>query len=219
MTQERTLRRSFALVAGLLALGCADTTDQAPPAIPNSAQELPAGHVPVPQGDASSAQQAELLVTVLETMDSGGYTYARVEAEGTEAWTAGPPTELAVGDILVLTGATAMENFTSGTLDRTFDLIYFLGAYVKDGGEVGAMEMPADGTQGTVAQVLTGGGYAYVQVEVEGDLMWLAGPMAKVDVGQTVAWRGGTPMPGFTSSTLDRTFDEILFVERISVLR
>ena len=36
--------------------------------------------------------------TVLETMNSGRYTYARIGAENAEIWVAGPMTKLAIGD-------------------------------------------------------------------------------------------------------------------------
>lgn len=226
MTQEPTLRRSITLLVGLLVLGCADSENGAPADSAATEQALPSGHVPVGQSATGGGQEAALTVVVLETMNAGGYTYARVDAEGTEAWTAGPEAQLAVGDTLLLSGASPMENFTSNTLNRTFDLIYFVGAFQKTGGELAVNAAPTDqlapitgGIQGVVGQVFTGGGYAYVQVAVEGDSIWLAGPMAKVSVGETVAWQGGTTMYSFESKSLDRTFEEILFVERISVVR
>ena len=142
-----------------------------------------------------------------------------MENEGSELWAAGPPAEIEVGDVLVLWDAMPMENFRSGTLDRTFEVLYFVGEYQKQGEAVADVPAASGAVQGTAAQVLSGGGYTYIQVEVEGDELWLAGPMAEVSEGQTVSWSGGTTMVGFTSNTLERTFDEILFVEQISVVR
>lgn len=219
MIRERTLLPSVALLVGLLVTGCTDPGNGESADLTTTTQALPAGHVPVGQSATGGGQEAALTVVVLETMNAGGYTYARVDAEGTEAWTAGPEAQLAVGDTLLLSGASPMENFTSNTLNRTFELIYFVGRYQRQGGEVITDTPPLDRVQGVVGQVFTGGGYAYVQVAVEGDPIWLAGPMAKVTVGETVAWQGGTTMYGFESKSLDRTFEEILFVERISVVR
>jgi len=221
MKQERGIRRPLAFVVALLALGCADSTDEAspPPGAETAAQQLPAGHVPLPQSETGTTEQEPLVVTVMETMDAGGYTYARVENEGSEMWAAGPPAEIEVGDVLLLWDAMPMENFSSGTLDRTFEVLYFVGEYQKQGEAVADVPSASGAVQGTAAQVLSGGGYTYVQVEVEGEELWLAGPMAEVSEGQTVSWRGGTTMVGFTSNTLERTFDEILFVEQISVVR
>jgi hypothetical protein len=64
-------------------------------------------------------------------MDSGGYTYALLEIDGDEIWTAGPPTELAEGDRVALAGAMGMENFTAASLDRTFDRILFVSGFVQ----------------------------------------------------------------------------------------
>ena len=44
-------------------------------------------------------------------------------------------------------------------------------------------------------------------------------PSADVQAGDSVGWSGGTLMQDFTSSTLGRTFPEILFVHAVSVLR
>ncbi len=66
---------------------------------------------------------------VLETMASGGYTYARLDVCGDEMWVAGPETALRVGEVLGLPdGRMPMTNFTSSTLGRTFDSIDFLMA-------------------------------------------------------------------------------------------
>jgi hypothetical protein len=220
MMRRPTTQLSIALLAGALLLACGETDEEALPGA--TSQELPVGHVPISESGAP-ASQAATPVTVLETMDAGGYTYARVEVEGEEAWLAGPQTAISVGDELTISDALPMEDFTSSTLNRTFDLVYFVRAYRKPG------EVPAGpsqstpsgaigGAQGTVSEVLVGGGYSYVNVEIEGESLWLAGPMAVVSEGQTVSWQGGSRMDGFTSSTLNRSFEKILFVEGISVI-
>ena len=63
---------------------------------------------------------------VAEAMDSGGYTYLRID-DGSAAgvWAAIPPTQVAVGDQVTLQDGTAMENFPSNTLNRTFETIIF----------------------------------------------------------------------------------------------
>lgn len=217
MTARRTLRSSMALVTALLALGCGDRPDEAGPGGGTTSAGLPPGHVSVSQSATAVTGQDPLIVTVMETMDSGGYTYARVENDGSEVWVAGPPAELEVGDVLMLANAMPMENFTSNSLNRTFDVLYFVGAYQKQGADAPVRAGAIDGVNGTVVQVIVGGGYTYVQVEVDTASLWLAGPMIAVSEGQQVSWTGGMTMRGFTSTTLDRTFDEILFVERITV--
>jgi hypothetical protein len=62
---------------------------------------------------------------VVETMDSGGYTYLCLERDGAKIWAAVPKTEVKVGQQVVLRGGMVMQNFTSKTLNRTFDSILF----------------------------------------------------------------------------------------------
>jgi hypothetical protein len=72
---------------------------------------------------------------VVETMNSGGYTYVLVDAGGGPAWYAGPPIQVAVGETVVLPpNPMPMRNFESPTLGRTFDLLYLVGAISKVGG-------------------------------------------------------------------------------------
>lgn len=69
---------------------------------------------------------SEFQGTVKETMNSAGYTYALVEADGTSIWLAAPETVLEVGEAVVWNGGMAMKDFHSNTLDRTFETIYFV---------------------------------------------------------------------------------------------
>ena len=73
-------------------------------------------------------------------MNSGGYTYAKLDQGGTQVWVAGPETPLTVGTKVAKLEGTLMPNFRSETLNRTFDQIYFIGTF----GEVaGAATAPA----------------------------------------------------------------------------
>ena len=92
----------------------------APGATPNLAARPP---MPAPPAVAAAATGA-----VLETMNSGGYTYAKLDLGSEQVWLAGPETKLAVGDKVEMAGGTLMTNFTSNTLNRTFDRIYFVNA-------------------------------------------------------------------------------------------
>ncbi len=63
---------------------------------------------------------------------------------------------------------------------------------------------------------LSAAGYSFIRVEQNGSSIWLAAPETSLDVGQTISWSGGSPMRDFTSRSLDRTFDEILFVGAVN---
>ena len=102
------------LIAGLtLSLaGCNDATEQV-------AADNPALATPVPEGMVRG--------TVLETMDSGGYTYVLLETESEQRWIAGPLATVNVGDIIQTSQGKAMGQFESKSLGRSFDNIYFVG--------------------------------------------------------------------------------------------
>lgn len=63
---------------------------------------------------------------VLETMNSGGYTYALVAGkDGVKAWVALPVTKIAVGDEITCKPGVVMRNFNSPSLNRSFESIVF----------------------------------------------------------------------------------------------
>ncbi|MCA9570637.1 MAG: hypothetical protein KC656_22500 [Myxococcales bacterium] len=72
---------------------------------------------------------------VLETMESGGYRYARVDFRGTESWVAGPAVPLEVGQTVSAATGMTMHDFHSSTLDRTFAAIDFVGGLSVGSGE------------------------------------------------------------------------------------
>ena len=71
---------------------------------------------------------------------------------------------------------------------------------------------PAPNT-GKVIQLLEGGGYNYAEVDTgNGKRIWIAGGPIKIKVGETLEWGEHMVMHNFASRTLNRTFEEILFV-------
>ena len=67
---------------------------------------------------------------VLETMDSGGYTYVMIDSvEEGKLWLAGPQTKIEVGQELVCGNGMAMANFESPTLKRSFKRIFFVSRF------------------------------------------------------------------------------------------
>jgi hypothetical protein len=72
-----------------------------------------------------SAAASALSGKVVETMDSGGYTYVLLEKDGEKTWAAVPQMKVRKGQMLSLRPGMEMENFTSKTLNRTFKKIIF----------------------------------------------------------------------------------------------
>jgi len=72
-----------------------------------------------------------------------------------------------------------------------------------------ASELPK---RGKVVKAMHAGGYTYMQVEDKGKQFWIAATMMNVRRNDNITWTDAAIMRNFTSSTLHRTFDEILFV-------
>lgn len=62
---------------------------------------------------------------VLETMDSGGYTYVQIDAPQGKIWVAVPQSKVEVGQEVLANPGMAMMDFKSKTLNKTFDVVIF----------------------------------------------------------------------------------------------
>jgi hypothetical protein len=78
-------------------------------------------------------------------INGGGYTYAKVDESGNIYWIAGPQTEISVGSQISFIEQMVMKDFTSKSLNRTFDHLVFVTAIV-----------PAGGAQATAAPAMEG---------------------------------------------------------------
>lgn len=86
---------------------------------------------------------------------------------------------------------------------------------------IGAMgKAPASAAthKGKVISITQAAGYTYLEVETEGNKLWMASSPVNAKAGDTVSWGDGAMMHNFTSKTLHRTFDQILFVQSVSVV-
>jgi hypothetical protein len=72
---------------------------------------------------------------VIETMDSGGYTYAQIENNGKKTWVAVPKTKIVKGKNISFAPGMEMQNFESKTLKRTFDRIIFSSGVIGQQGK------------------------------------------------------------------------------------
>ncbi|MBN2331706.1 MAG: DNA-binding protein [Deltaproteobacteria bacterium] len=86
------------------------------------------------QGAGQSVQQVGQAICgkVLETMDSGGYTYVLLDTGAEELWVATPPMAVEVGQQVALVQGIEMADFTSNTLKRTFAKIIFSGGLLTE---------------------------------------------------------------------------------------
>ena len=91
--------------------GCSKSADE--PAAENAALATP-----VPPGMVRGS--------VLETMNSGGYTYVFMDTGQDQRWIAALETPVQVGDVVQTDQGMPMNGFTSKTLNRTFNVVYFV---------------------------------------------------------------------------------------------
>ena len=97
-------------------------------------------------GRASAAE--ELSGKVVETMTSGGYTYALIEKGDKKTWVAVPETKIKKGGTITFLPGAEMTNFHSKTLNRTFDKIIFSGGVAEGPSSKGNSGGPA--TKGAI---------------------------------------------------------------------
>jgi hypothetical protein len=138
---NRTISVLSPLLLGvILVSACQQEAEQAPASNAPTAAVVPQSTAPQPHvvdlipaapaiAPTSSAANGLVTGAVVETMDSGGYTYARVDVDGQPLWAAGPPTPLAVGDIITFSTLIPMQNFHSNTMNRDFPVLYFVDGY------------------------------------------------------------------------------------------
>lgn len=79
----------------------------------------------------SAVSAEEIAGKVLETMNSGSYTYIYLDDNGQKKWVAVPESAVNVGDEVRLMQGTEMGSYTSPTLGRTFESIIFSAGVIN----------------------------------------------------------------------------------------
>jgi len=78
----------------------------------------------------------EMSGTVMETMDTSGYTYVKVKTADKEIWAAAPQFTVAVGDSVIIPAGMIMPNYHSNTLNRDFAELYFVSSILAPNAEM-----------------------------------------------------------------------------------
>jgi hypothetical protein len=102
----------------LILAGCTADTEATSAVATKAPAKAPAATTQAPVDNALAGK-------VLETFDSGGYTYLRIATAKGEEWAAVRETKVAVGQVVSVEAQLTMEKFESATLKRTFDRIVF----------------------------------------------------------------------------------------------
>ena len=167
---------------------------------------------------------------VTEAIPAGQYTYLQVTRDGKATWLAIPQRDVPVGAEVQYAQGMVMKDFHSGALNRTFEEVLFLGGVVMAGETppatppAGHPPIPANpaakGTLpngGQVSEVIPAGSYTYLRVVQGSKGTWIAIPRQDIPVGAEIRYAQGMAMKDFHSSSLDRTFEEVLFLEGVMV--
>lgn len=103
-----------------------------------------------PKSDKTAASRAESTLSgkVIETMDSGGYTYVKLESSGKNIWVAVPKMKLKKGQQVSFRPGAEMTNFESKTLKRKFESIIFSAGPADD--KAGKENMTPPGSKESV---------------------------------------------------------------------
>jgi len=78
-----------------------------------------------------------------------------------------------------------------------------------------SLEVKSNQHKVTVLEVQSVSSYSYLKVSEDGAEYWIASPKADFSVGQVLLYTNAMEMKGFTSKELNKTFERILFVDRL----
>jgi len=90
-------------------------------------------------------------------------------------------------------------------------LLTYIGQAGAYGTSTGTPKGPSQ--SGTVLETMEGGGYTYMKLNQDGEMVWIAVRRANVGIGDRVEYVEQMRMPNFTSKTLNKSFDEIVFAK------
>ena len=136
-----------------LTVGC---KEEAPKAVEQPEPQKPTVDQPAAAGFTGTA---------LEIIKADRYTYVQVDIGTEKIWAATPEFRGKVGDTVVVPKGLAMQNFHSKTLERDFELVYFVGAITVAGDGQGPSQM----AQTSFMHPPRGGKGGKTQMEARGD--------------------------------------------------
>lgn len=71
--------------------------------------------------------------------------------------------------------------------------------------------------KGKVLEVIDTSMYTYLQVTSDKNPVWIAASKTSVKKGANISYPNGAVMTNFYSKSLNRTFDSILFIDKVAV--
>ncbi len=221
LSTKKMLITVLIAISLILISGCAEINATQIPAPQQNTNMLPqtssiaynAGDI-----DANPHQyaRAEISGKVVDTMNSGGYTYIQLDDGTGTIWTAIPQTTVDLGTEGTIVGSI-MKDFPSSTLGRTFTAIIFSdgiqSAAIDNPTNADILESPASYYQvvvsGTVNQTMNTSDYTYLELDDGTGIIWAAITQTDIAIGENVTVSGGTQSE-FESKTLNKTFEVLI---------
>ncbi len=130
MTTRHTCFYSLPLiVASLLFLQACqrDDAEKQATASPSTPVQTAPSHTATPKAGQVHGK-------VIDIIEAAGYTYVQVDTGSSQLWAAGPSTPFNKGDMVAFDTGMPMNNFHSKSLNRDFNLLYFVDAFKTDKG-------------------------------------------------------------------------------------
>lgn len=173
-------------------------------------------------------------VVVDSIIQTKAYTYLKTKevfsGKDSIIWLALPSFEPTIGATYYHDGGLEMGTFHSKELNRDFNPIVF-SSFVSTSLEISDKNIlpkpevdtiPVDATPPPlhtvlIKEVLEAGGYTYLKAEENNNEVWLAIVKANVTAGNIYTYEDAAPMKNFKSRELNRTFDEVLFVAKLTL--
>ena len=126
----------IAMIAMLLPLIACSQNEPAQPAVKAEAPVAKAAVVApaaesTPAAATAPAATSGTSGTVVETMNAAGYTYVYVDNGSEKIWAAAPEFAVKVGDEVMVPEGMAMHNYHSQSMNRDFDVVYFVEAVLN----------------------------------------------------------------------------------------
>ena len=88
----------------------------------------------------------------------------------------------------------------------------------KTGGQAANAPAGMPGNEGKVLSTLDAPGYTYMELANTEKRFWIAAPTTRVKVGDRIRFEQSLVMKNFNSKTLNRTFDQIIFVNSATIV-
>jgi hypothetical protein len=163
----------------------------APAAVSQTAAPTP-GVPNAPAATPAAAPAGKLSGTIVETMDSGGYTYMKLKTAQGEEWVATPKATVKKGQLVTVGIQMTAEKFQSSTLNRTFDRIIFATLETPVAPGATAAAVPAGGPAATPASMAGAMGSPSDHMKPKVDIGDVSVPKAEGADAKTVAevWSG-----------------------------